>query len=60
MICWRSASEIAPTRLSGGAILARSTGIGEPLSSNIDTSALPTASSEITRSTSSEPSLRKV
>ena len=43
----RSASVIAPIRQRGGATSVRSTGIGTPLSSSIDTSASPTPSCEI-------------
>ena len=39
----RSSGVIAPMRQRGGAISARSTGIGTPLSCSIDTSASPTA-----------------
>ena len=51
--CARSASVIAPIRQRGGAINVRSTGIGMPLSCNVDTSASPVPSVEITAATSS-------
>ena len=49
----RSASAIGPICDAGGAIHARSVTVGLPLSSSIDTSASPTASSVIARSMSS-------
>ena len=44
---------LAPMRLAGGRIYARSTTVGRPFSSSIETSASPTPSSAMTFSVSS-------
>src|SRR5690606_17999317 len=49
----RSSSLIVPMRQRGGQIRVRCTGMGTPLSCSVDTRASPTASSPITRATSS-------